>query len=134
MKVIEVGHKYQLEDYDNTADHSLPNNLFFMKRIGPHYPGNIGCPHHGTNCQEVLRVLIDRVKYLQSQIYCPENEEILRYLRYCILMFEQRAAKIHGRTLNAAEYPYKHNNIEDTPTCKTCGHIECQIKEHQHEI
>lgn len=128
MKVIDAGHKYILEDYDNVEQYQ-PNDIFFMKRIGPHYPGNVGESHHGTNCQEILRVLIDRVKYLQGQIYCDDNEEILRYLRYSLLMFEQRAARIHGRKLS--DFNYKDNKIEDIPTCKTCGHIECNIKEHQ---
>lgn len=133
MKVLDPGHSYEFEDYDK-KEHDLPPTLFFMKRVGPHYPGNTGESHHGTNCQEVLRGLIDRTKYLENQIHCEENAEIIRYMRYCILLFEKRAARIHGRELQAEKLPYKDNEIEKLPTCKTCGHIECQIKEHNNEL
>lgn len=134
MKVLEAGHQYDLENYDDT-DEKTSNYLIFMKRIGGHYPGNVAPAHRGTNCQEVLRVLIDRVKYLNNQIPCIENEEIIRYLRYAIFMFESRAANLHGRPFDKVkDFPYIENRIEEEPTCKTCGHIRCQIKEHNNDI
>src|SRR5258707_13345918 len=46
--------------------------LQFVKREGEGYPGNIG-HHEGTTMQEVLRVLIDRAKYINGQIPCDET-------------------------------------------------------------
>jgi len=128
MKVKIRGHIYELDTYDQIHDRP-PETIVFMKRIGGHYPGNLGQPHAGTNCQEVIRVLIDRVKYLDNQIPCQENKDILEYLRLTLLRFEQRAAKIHGRKLRT-----NSDAIENERACFTCGHLECQIKEHNNEL
>jgi hypothetical protein len=139
MKVIEIGHHYELECYDVGDRVWIKDDIFFMKRVGGHYPGNKGEPHPGTNCQEVLRVLINRIKYLDRQIPCDENKIIIQDLRNALLLFEQRAARMHGRTLSKRFFLndpklIKRVEIEDEPTCKTCGHIECTIKEHNNDI
>jgi hypothetical protein len=107
MKVLDRGHVYQVDVYDGDGE------LFirFMKREGVGYPGNTGT-HPGTNCQELLRVLIDRVRYLDNQIQCEENKKIIDNLVEALLLFEIRAIRRHG-------------NIEKLPTCSICGHIIC---------
>ena len=119
MKIIDDGHHYHLEVYDR--DGFGHEDLMFMKRIGDRYPGNEGRPHGGTNCQEVLRVLIDRMKYLNNQIPCIETEECINLARTMIYRFEQRAKKVKGKILSNVTI----KGIEDQPTCKTCGHIMC---------
>lgn len=59
MKVIDPGHVYELAHLDGQH----VERLVFVKREGDGYPGNFG-HHEGTNLQEVLRALIDRVEYL----------------------------------------------------------------------
>lgn len=130
MKILDPGHAYQLACYDGD---DLPP-LIFMKRVGAKYPGNVGT-HPGTNCQEVLRALIDRVQYLDAQVHAPENVRILNYLRRALWEFEMRASRLHWRTITA--HP---TEIETVPTCETCGHIECEhmqpvippVAEHTH--
>lgn len=114
MRIIDAGHEYELAAFDGGATQVLT----FMKREGPGYPFNSGS-HGGTNCQEVLRSLIDRTKYLEAQIPCPENEIILAGLRSALLAFEIRAARRHGRTLDT------NGCIENAPSCSQCGHIGC---------
>lgn len=123
MRVIEPGHRYLLDIYDtaDTGSNLTGIPLDFMKRIGAMYPGNSGDPHAGTNCQEVLRAEIDRVKYLHNQIKDPRNISILIHMRKALLLFEQRAAERHGRKLPRLSL----NSIETIETCKTCGHIFC---------
>lgn len=119
MRVIDPGHEYELDSYDGEQ----PNRLVFMKREGEGYPFNVG-HHPGTNCQEVIRVLIDRVKYLQKQIPCDENHALLMYLRDALVCLEDRAARRHGRVLRLSdESPLE---VEDYPTCAGCGHIGCE--------
>lgn len=122
MKVIDPGHEYLLESYDGEQE----NRLVFMKREGEGYPFNVG-HYAGTNCQEVIRVLIDRVKYLQQQIPCDENVSVIAALRQVLLSFETRAAQRHGRVF-PCDVRFE---IEDRPTCKGCGHIDCEGK-HRH--
>lgn len=122
MRTHDRGHWYALQVYDRNRS-SIPSEtwLRFMKRVGEGYPGNDGPPYSGTNCQEILRVLIDRVKYLDGQIPCSENAEILGHLRQALLLFEQRAARRHGRELSVSA-----DQVEDEPACPQCGHVRCE--------
>lgn len=123
MKCIDPGHVYELDSYDGGEPVRLP----FVKREGEGYPFNVG-HHPGTNCQEVLRALIDRVKYLQRQIPCEENDRVLINLRSTLWEFENRGARRHGRTLpwnNKESEHYTDVPIEERPTCPGCGHIGC---------
>ncbi|MBT8366536.1 MAG: hypothetical protein KJP23_17725 [Deltaproteobacteria bacterium] len=50
---------------------------------------------HGRDCegvtnQEVLRVLIDRVKFLNSEVLWEGNEKILFHLRSALVLHEER--------------------------------------------
>lgn len=120
MQIIDPGHDYNLDTYDGTG-HYIP--LTFMKREGTKYPGNKG-HYSGTNCQEVLRILIDRLKYLNKQVPCKENTLIISYLRKSIVCLERRAAERHG--FNLSQGSFWPTEVENIPTCKVCGHIECK--------
>ena len=116
MRILDPGHSYALASLDSGE----PVPLVFVKREGDGYPGNVG-HHPGTTMQECLRALIDRAKYVNGQIPCPETLAAIDLMRATILLFELRAARRHGRTpsLNA------ERTIEAEPTCSTCGHIGC---------
>lgn len=114
MRELDPGHVYDLVVYDGAGS----QRLTFMKREWSGYPGNVGS-YPGTNCQEVIRALIARTKYLDQQIPCPENKAIIESLRSAIIAFEQRAAHRHKRIVFFSDL------IEDVPTCGTCGHIGC---------
>lgn len=116
MKVIDPGHKYTLAHLDGEG----LETLIFVKREGPGFPGNVG-HHPGTNIQEVLRVLIDRVKYLDGQIPHMTNQLVLAHLRNAIQWLESRAAQRHNRP-----QPTFTVEPETMPTCTRCGHIECR--------
>lgn len=96
MKAFTPGHTYSLQSYaakegEPQSEVSL-DRIQFMKRVGPGYPGNRGAPVDGTNCQEVLRVLIDRIKHLNGQINDLDNTMNLQNLRAILYRFERRAA------------------------------------------
>lgn len=116
MEVMDPGHKFLLQAYDNGE----PQVLVFMKREGTGYPFNLG-HHSGTNCQEVIRALIERVKYLQYQVACEKNEQIIKLLRECLRLFEERAAERRGQMLPEL----LREDVESLPTCPSCGHVGC---------
>jgi hypothetical protein len=120
MKIIKPGHIYQPELYDTPIKYD--NMIYFMERYGEKYPGNKET-QSGTNCQELMRILINRISYLNNQEECFENIECIAKQQICIELFEQRAAKRHGLNLN--KFNFIETNIEDLPTCKICGHIIC---------
>ena len=47
--------------------------------------------HAGTNSQSVIRILIDRTKYLDSLVPCVENADTLHHLRMALVCYEGRA-------------------------------------------
>lgn len=114
MKILDIGHIYELSSYDG----EIYQTLQFMKREGSNYPYNTSS-YPGTNCQEVIKVLIDRTKYLDLQKPAPENQIILNGLRNALLGFELRAARRHERA------PLIVFPIEAMQSCIICGHINC---------
>jgi hypothetical protein len=106
---------------------SAPHPLTLCKKLPSRYPGNVG-HHPGTNMQEVLRALIDRVKYLDAQVPDPRNKDILSHLRMSIWLLEMRAAQRHGRPFLIGELEH----IEERPVCGRCGHIGCEGGCHDH--
>lgn len=129
MKVLDPGHAYGLDRFPGVKGGGLAlpfqTLLQFMKREGEGYPGNVGHVD-GTNCQEVIRALIDRIKYLDNQIPHPTNEVAIDRLRDALWLLEQRAAWRHGRELECS------NGVkpEDKPTCPICGHWEPEKHNH----
>jgi hypothetical protein len=135
MKVLDPGHVYDLDWLDGEPARDLrgvastqpdfrldENRLIFVKREGSGYPGNVG-HHPGTNMQEVLRALIDRVKYLDQQVPHYVNELIIEHLRMSLFYLEDRAAERHHRE---PTFDIDTPNIEELPVCVRCGHIGCE--------
>lgn len=130
MRVFDPGHCYELDQLDEGHD-EWRQLLHFVKRVGPGYPGNEAPAHAGTTIQEVLRALIDRLKYVREQSALQQDTlsygldfRCIKHLREVLWILEERAARRHGRPwpcvgANAPE-------IENIPTCEGCGHIGCE--------
>lgn len=106
MKTIVPGHIYQLDllDKDEGLTPTTPASIDSDLLCDVHWQelmvfvqrGIDGSNRHaGYTCQEVLRVLIDRVKVLDDQQPWSGNKDILNYLRSALLLFEHRAAMKH---------------------------------------
>ena len=89
MKVITEGHLYEL---DNFEDKSMPNqNLQFIQKE----PVSVGSTElkkvaEGTTNEEVLRVLINRMNYLQSKFPCRENAIVITKLEESLMWLNKR--------------------------------------------
>jgi hypothetical protein len=116
MNIIDVGHKYELLSIDGKCKQVLQ----FVKRQGLRYPGNTSS-YPGTTLQDVIHCLLNRVRYLQNQIPCVENEVIIYNLQTCLLMLEQRAAKRRHMELNIETL----EQLEVKLLCPKCGHTTC---------
>ena len=79
MHCYRDGHKYTLEHLDGESY----EHLNFVNR-------GHGCDEAGTNNQEVLRVLIDRVKFLEEEMHWEGNEKIVQHLRAALVLHEAR--------------------------------------------
>ena len=83
MKIIDKGHKYAAQD-NNSLNHS--NEIRFFKDPLLHE----GSSQEGTTNQELVRILIDRVQYLEEEKHSKYNEEIIFHLRSVIALHEKR--------------------------------------------
>jgi hypothetical protein len=116
MKVLDPGHRYELDPLDGEQ----ANVLVFVKREGVKYPGNVG-HHPGTTTQEVLRALIERCYYINGQQFSKETERVETLLRECVVLLEKRAARLHGRSLTAS----LDDVVWGRGKCVACGHVGC---------
>ena len=118
MKVLDSGHRYSLASLDGDFSQVLQ----FVKRNDPpeKYPGNANA-YPGTTCQEVLRALLERVRYLRGQIPCVEDDLIISSLQNALFLFELRANRAKGRSIVAGTL----EQFELYPICAVCGHTQC---------
>lgn len=126
MRVIDPGHVYELQgiDEEEALIRMLPVTISFVKRVGPGFPGNSGPTLSGPTTQEVIRVLIDRMKYVNGQRQDPSNIEAICNLRAALVCLEIRAA--HERDDIIAELGICLMETPETePTCPRCGHLMC---------
>jgi hypothetical protein len=93
MRVLIPGHVFDVDELDGCSPH---HRIQFVNRVGEKYPGNYS-PFPGTNCQELLRVLISRIFYLDNQLPYWTNKVCIFALRVVLNLFEYRAAKRHHR-------------------------------------
>ena len=101
----------------------------FVKRNDPpeKFPGNENA-YPGTQMQDVLRVLIDRCKYVNNQKFCPETDVAITFLRQAIWVLESRARRVRGEE----PLPFEGvvGRVEDIPVCPDCGHLFCLVGQH----
>lgn len=79
MEVVIPGHSYILDHLDGDGNELLEFVNRGHDRDAP-----------GTNNQEVLRVLINRVKFLNDELPWEGNEQILHHLRMAFVLHESR--------------------------------------------
>lgn len=118
MKVIDPGHQYQLQVIDGDDLFGKLTILRFVKRVGSKFPGNLDS-YPGTNCQEPLRAIVDRLNYLNNQKPDVRTISARDHLIEAIYLLEHRAAELHSR-----KPPTKSEALNEI-TCQKCGHVGC---------
>jgi hypothetical protein len=95
MKVIIEGHQYELQDFEATEVNNVDvyghQTLQFIHKV-PTSPGSttLETLANGTTNEEVLAVLIDRMKYLQAKFPCKENACCITHLEEGLMWLEKR--------------------------------------------
>lgn len=110
IKVVEKGHVYHVESKQQT----FSQKIIFFKDLPQGDPSN----HDGILCQDLLRVLLDRINELNAQVPCVENVAIINNLREALILFETRAAR---RSLEKA-YAKTGMHVEQLPVREN-GHV-----------
>jgi hypothetical protein len=97
MKILTPGHKYELANFENKE--SPGQILQFIEKIqaGPSDTGPLSTVHNGTTNEEVLAMLIDRLKFLGEKVPCRENSIAVTKCQEALLWLEKRTADRKAR-------------------------------------
>lgn len=112
MKCLEPGHVYEVANVDGPG----VQHIVFVRRRDARGELLDARRMPGILSQELLRVLIDRVRFLNDEDPCVEDVEIIHHLRGCLRLFEARAAR---RTIEKMPMP------ELVDGCPVCHHLLC---------
>jgi hypothetical protein len=118
MEILDTGHKYRLHNLDGEGYQILT----FVKRQGVKFPKNLNA-YAGTTSQDVIRCLLERGRYVQSQTFSIENIVVIFCLLIALWFLEFRAARRHGIL-----YLHSFSFAENAPMCVLCTHTVCNCE------
>lgn len=87
MKVISEGHLYELA---NMEDGSPEQRIQFIEK--EKQGDAFVTVNNGTTNEEVLAMLIDRMRYLQLKASCRENAIVITKLEEALMWLEKRTS------------------------------------------
>jgi hypothetical protein len=99
MKILREGHKYELESFEGDEPQEIN---FIEKTLGINTKGSseLFTYSNGTTNEEMLKVLIDRMQYLNKKCACRENSIVITKLEEALMWLEKRTA---GRVARGVE-------------------------------
>lgn len=97
MKTITIGHKYELYNFERNIP-ELNQVVQFIEKV-PVSEGSVELRtvNDGTTNEEVLAMLIDRMKYLQDKAPCRENAIVITKLEEALMWLDKRTADRKAR-------------------------------------
>ncbi len=100
MKILSEGHSYILSNFEKDLD-DYNQQLQFIEKV-PVSQGSteLKTINDGTTNEEVLRVLINRMNYLQGKFPCRENAIVITKLQESLMWLEHRT---QGRVARGVE-------------------------------
>lgn len=89
MQVITTGHKYELASFEGGPAQTLQ----FIEKV-PTAEGSkeLRTVNDGTTNEEVLKVLIDRLQYLNGKFPCRENAIVITKLEESLMWLNKRTS------------------------------------------
>lgn len=91
MNVIDEGHKYEVAE---------GQTIQFIKRT------NGELVNAGTTNEELLEVLIDRLKFLNGKFPCRENEQALNHMEMALDWLNERTRKRVAQGVETKDLPH----------------------------
>ena len=90
MKILVPGHRYELGNFENKD--SKGQELQFIHKEPIVDSTEYKTINDGTTNEELLEVLIDRMKFLQDKFPCRENALVITKLEESLMWLEKRTA------------------------------------------
>lgn len=89
MKILTTGHKYELASFEGGPAQTLQ---FIEKVPFATDDPTLKTVNDGTTNEEVLKVLIDRLHYLNGKFPCRENSLVITKLEESLMWLNKRTA------------------------------------------
>jgi hypothetical protein len=90
MKVLTVGHKYELDNFEEKGINGQTVQFIEKTPIAESTSGAMHTVNDGTTNEEVLAMLIDRLGHLQSKFPCRENAIVITKLEEAAMWLFKR--------------------------------------------
>ncbi len=88
MKVITEGHRYQLDNFEDSNGHQV---LQFIEKAHNETSNKLETVSDGTTNEEVLRMLISRMEFLYKKLPSDETKEAIDHCKNALTLLESRA-------------------------------------------
>jgi len=90
MKIHKPGHLYELENHESSSEQN--QMLQFIEKVPVVTENEVKLQtiKNGTTNEDVLKVLINRMNYLQAKLSCRENAIAITKLEEALLWLEKR--------------------------------------------
>ena len=89
MKVLVEGHRYSLNGFEDPATNQV---IQFIQKEPVGTKGDLETISDGTTNEDLLEVLIDRMKFLQDKFPCRENAIVITKLEESLMWLNKRTA------------------------------------------
>lgn len=101
MKVLVEGHLYQLANFEG----GIPEQTiqFIQKEPTNANDGALQTIADGTTNEEILAMLIDRMKSLQAKFPCRENAIVITKLEESLMWLEKRTSDRKKRNVEGKQ-------------------------------
>jgi hypothetical protein len=94
MKILAPGHKYELENVGGEGVQQIQ----FIEKVKS--GDDLKIVQNGTTTEEVISILIDRIKFLQVQLPCDENEVVISNLEGALTELQKRTEDRQARKVD----------------------------------
>lgn len=96
MIAIVPGHTYELDNFENKTRQGQV--IQFIEKVpSEKVPGELITLNDGTTNEEVLKMLIDRMGFLQGKFPCRENALAITKMEEALMWLEKRTADRKNR-------------------------------------
>jgi hypothetical protein len=94
MKVLTPGHKYKLSFFNNP---DVGTTIQFIEKISSDGDGKLKTVNDGTTNEEVLAMLVDRLKFLGEKLPSRENSIAVTKCEEALLWLNKRTQERKSR-------------------------------------
>jgi hypothetical protein len=99
MKILTPGHCYELANFEHPE--SMGQEIQFIEKEHP----SMRTIHDGTTNEEVLAVLIDRLKSMGEKLPCRENSIAVTKCEEALMWLNKRTADRKARGVEGTAKP-----------------------------